>query len=101
MKPWQYITSVVAAIMCFGLAVAIVIVSSARQTVQREVAERQLRLNAGILGAQGQQIRMAILQDMANSAAQNPKMRRLLGRHGYSLQGQSGATNEPPAAKGE
>jgi hypothetical protein len=39
------------------------------------------------------------LQDMANSAAQNLRMRRLLSRHGYSVQG--GATNAPSAAKEE
>lgn len=101
MKPWQYITTVVLAILCFGLSIAIVLMSSARQALQQEVAQRQLRLNTGILGAQGQQIRTAILQDMANSAAQNQKMRRLLARHGFSVQGPAGATNEPSSTKGE
>jgi hypothetical protein len=77
----------------------VVAVSLSRQKLQAEVAGRQLHLNAGVLGSQGQQIRMGILQDMANSAAQNSRMKRLLTRHGYTLQG--GATNAPSTAKEE
>jgi hypothetical protein len=99
MKPWQYITTLMLALTCLGVSVSIVIVSSARQRVLEESNVRQLQLNSGVLGQQGQQVQMAILQDMANSAAQNPKMRRLLIRHGYTLQG--GATNAPSTAKEE
>ncbi len=97
MKPWQYITTMILALTCLGLAVSIVIVSSSRIRAQEEVNARQQQLNNGVLGQQGQQIQSGILQDMANSAAQNPKMRRLLTRHGYTVQG--GVTNAPSTSK--
>lgn len=99
MKPWQYVATLMVALTCLGLSVSIVVVSSARQKVQAEINGRQAQLNSGVMGVQGQQIQMAILQDMANSAAQNPKMRRLLIRHGYSLQG--GGTNAASSAREE
>lgn len=99
MKPWQYVTTLMLALTCLVLSVSVILVSSARQRMQEEANLRQMQLNAGVLGSQGQQIRMSILQDMANSAVNNPKMRRLLTRHGYSLQ--SMATNAPAGAREE
>jgi hypothetical protein len=101
MKLGQYFASLMIGILCLGLSVAIVTLSIASQRVQQRINVRQAQLSSGILGAQGQQVRGAILQDMANVAAQNPKMRKLLERHGYTVnagQSRGAVTNAPSRA---
>jgi hypothetical protein len=101
MKLGQYFASLMLGLVCLGLSAAIVVVSIANQRVQQRLNLRQAQLSSGILGAQGQQVRAAILQDMANAAAQNPKMRKLLERHGYTVNAGPSrvtATNAPSRA---
>ena len=95
MKLWQYFTSLLLGLVCLGLSISIVALSSATRRIQQEINDRQTRLNTGILAPQWQQVGAAILQDMANAASRNPKMKSLLERHGYSV-----VSPQPAAGKG-
>jgi hypothetical protein len=78
------------------LALVIVLLSAENESTQQSLQARQLALNNGILGPQGQQISTAILQDMANASANNRDMRNLLSKYGFTVQ--SGVAAPAPAA---
>jgi hypothetical protein len=82
----QFIWLVSLAGLVAVLAVVIVMVSVVNERTQRELQARQVALNSGVLGPQGQQIGNAILQEMAAAAVTNRSMRALLKKHGYTIQ---------------
>jgi hypothetical protein len=92
------------ALICLGLSIATVFLSIARDNMQGQVAAQQAQLNSGILGQQGQQVRAAILQDLASASVYNQKIKALLTRHGFNVQSQedrSGSTNSVPQTRQE
>jgi hypothetical protein len=100
MKMWQYITLIVMGLLAVGAAIAIVILALATEDLQRDLQARQARLSGGILGQQGQAVSASILQDMANAAPVNPRMRSLLSKHGYNVAGGT-QTNAAPEKAAE
>jgi hypothetical protein len=104
MKPWPFIATMLVALICLGLSVATVFLSIARDNMQGQVATQQAQLNSGILGQQGQQVRAAILQDLASASVYNQKIKGLLTRHGFNVQSQderSGSTTNAPQSRQE
>lgn len=104
MKPWPFITTMLLALICLGLSIATVVLSITRDSVQGQVAFQQAQLNSGILGQQGQQVRASILQDLASASVYNQKIKALLTRHGFAVQGQEGrsdSTNSVPQNRQE
>ncbi|MEI8242652.1 MAG: hypothetical protein WCI17_05245 [bacterium] len=86
MKLPKFIILLMLGVVTLALALAIVLLSARNERAQRMVQAQQLAINNGILGAQGQQISSAILQDMAHAAASNRNLRSLLGKYGYNVQ---------------
>ena len=82
----QYFVALMLGLVCIALGIGIVAVSIAQSRVQREINMQQMQLNAGILGQRGQQVGASILQDLAAVAVGNDRVKRLLGRHGYTVQ---------------
>lgn len=104
MKMWQYMTLVVLGLTSVVAGVVIVVLALKGEDLQRELQVRQARLNSGVLGQQAQAVTSGILQDMANVASSNPKMRDLLSKHGYTVApgaGQQNKTGQPPAGDRE
>jgi len=107
MKEWQFFTMLLLGLMCFGLIAAVVVMTVVNQRLQQDLLAEQhqmlttkQRLDGGILGAQGQQISAGVLQDMAGSASQNAKIRRILKKYGYRVEpggAAPAATNTPIA----
>ena len=95
----KFVCLVVLAGVALALAAVIVLLSVANERTQRSLQAQQLAINSGILGPQGQQISAAILQDMANTAANNANIRALLGKYGYTVQ--SGAATSAPGNAGK
>lgn len=100
MKLWQYVTSVLLALACLGVSVALVFVSMANQKDQKALQVQQARLNDGVLGQRGQQIASSIIQDMAGVSTKNAKIRKLLVKHGYNVpEPEPAAADDKAAAK--
>ena len=93
----QFIWLVSLAGLVAVLAVVVVTVSAVNEAAQRDLQARQVALNSGVLGPQGQQIGNAILQEMAAAAVTNRSMRALLKKHGYNIQPPAGTP--APATK--
>jgi len=85
MQGWQYRITLTLGVACVALSVAIVTVANINQDVQRQIQVRQQQLNNGILGQQAQQVTSTILQDMAEVAVNNGKIRKLLAKYGYNI----------------
>ncbi len=86
MKRSNFIGLIILAVLAATMAITIVVMSALNERTQRELQARQLALNSGVLGPQGQQIGNAILQEMANAATTNGSMRAMLKKHGYTIQ---------------
>lgn len=86
MREWQFITLLLLALVCTGLTAADVSMVWVNQRLQTEVQARQLAINNGILGQQGQQISQNILRDMANVAGKDAGIRKILERHSFPVQ---------------
>ncbi len=90
MKRSNFVGLIILAGLVATMAIAIVVMSALNESTQRDLQARQLALNSGVLGPQGQQIGNAILQDMANAATTNAPMRAMLKKHGYTIQPAAG-----------
>ena len=96
MKQSSFVSLIILAGLVATLAIAIVVMSALNERAQRDLQARQLALNSGVLGPQGQQIGNAILQEMATAATTNAPMRAMLKKHGYTIQ--PAATTPAPAS---
>jgi hypothetical protein len=85
MKLGQYMFLLMLGLVCVGMSVAIVVVAWDAGRVQSQLQSRQVRINSGLLGAQGQQVTAAILQELATVARNDAEIRALLRRHGYTV----------------
>ena len=94
MKLSRFIWLVILAGLAMAMAIAIVVLSALNERTQRDLQARQLALNSGVLGPQGQQIGNAILQEMAAAATTNASMRAMLKKHGYTIQPAAAPTPE-------
>lgn len=92
MKPWQFFTVLLLAVVCVGLSVATLVMSQSNGRLQTELQASQNKLNSGVFSAQGQQIAGNILQAIAAESTEDPLLRELLRKHGYNV-------NEPTAAE--
>ena len=103
MKAASYFVLLLLGVACVGLTVALIAVASGTQRLQMQLQAQQQTLSGGIMGQQGQQISSSVLQDMANSAARNPRLRKLLDQYGYRVpaavpaQGVTNATEKTAA----
>ncbi len=95
MRRWQFTTLLVLAIVCLALSAGTVVIARVNQRLQKKLQMQQAQINSGILGQRGQQISAQILQDMANVTLSNQRMKDLLMKHGYNVEGPA-----QPAAKG-
>ena len=86
----KFVGLVILAGLATAMAIVIVVLCALNERTQRDLQARQLALNSGVLGPQGQQIGNAILQEMANAATTNRPMRELLKKHGYNIQPAAG-----------
>ena len=86
MKLPKFVCLMILGVATLALALAIILLSISNERTQMILQAQQQSLNGGILGAQGQQVSSAILQDMAGAAASNRNLRSLLGKYGYNIQ---------------
>ena len=86
MKQGQYFFILLLSVICVVLTAALVCMGQVNIRMQAKLQEQQLKLNQGVLGQQAQQISAGVLKDMADSAAANDDMRKLLEKHGYRVQ---------------
>jgi hypothetical protein len=91
MKLGQYVFLLMLGMTCAGLSIAVVAIASSAGRVQSELQQRQLRINSGLAGQQGQQISAGILQDLANLSQRDSKVMSLLKRYGYTVNAPEGA----------
>lgn len=82
-----YVIVLTGSIACIVLTVTLIRTANNNQELQTKLQAQQQALNQGILGQQAQQISSGILRDLANIAGEDPEIRRLLDRHGYSALG--------------
>jgi hypothetical protein len=85
MKPGPYFVVLLLAVACVLLTLALIAMDQANQQLQLQTQTQQQQLNQGILGQQAQQISGSVLQDLAGAAVKNPKIRKLLKKHGYNV----------------
>ena len=86
MKAWQFQASLVLAVLCVILSIAVIKTGKTSQSLQIELQRQQNEINSGLLSQRGQQLGNSILQDMVAAAARNEKMHKLLGENGYNIQ---------------
>ncbi len=96
MKAGTYYAVLFMAILCVLLTVALVIMGYNNQQLQIKLQAQQQVLNQGVLGQQAQQISSALLQNMADVAADNLEIRQLMEKHGYRI---TPAKDTDPAPK--
>ncbi len=82
----KYVIVLLLGFVCLGLSIGVVSAAMVRQRIQQRLNEQQARLNAGILGQQGQQIRANLMQDLGAAGVRNEPLRTMLARHGYTVQ---------------
>jgi hypothetical protein len=97
-RPSSVITHVLG-MLCLGLSVAYVFLAIANQRLQSRIQEQQQILNTGLMGPQGRQIGVSVVQDMTALASKNNRIRDLLERHHYPVPKM--ATPSNPPASGE
>ncbi len=86
MKPIAYTVTTLLALCCLALSGTWIWLSYATNDLRLRVQQQQAVITRGVLGPQGVEISNNILRDMANVAAGDPAMRRLLETHGYRVQ---------------
>lgn len=105
MRPAAYFVTLMVSVLAVVLSVALVVVATVNRGQQTRLELQRQTLNSGLLGPQGQQISASVLQDLAAAAEYNPRIRRLLEKQGYQLQGDAKGSVVAPAkgqpAKGE
>lgn len=100
MRTGQYFALLFLAIVCMGLGVAVLATSWENQRLQGQLQAQQLVINNGVLGVRGQQISGQLLQEMTDLAARDSKMKALLEKYGYAVQGAQASPASPePAGK--
>lgn len=103
--------SVVASSLCLILSIVVLAIGSSNQGLQEEVQKKQQALQAQQQALQAQQVEIEagaqinqklgpeLLNDMANSAVKNEKMKALLAKHGYNVQVKDTPAAGTPAPK--
>jgi hypothetical protein len=86
MKQGEYFLVLLMAVFCVVLTGALITMGQANMRMQVRLQEQQQKLNQGILGQQAQQLSAGVLKDMADSAASNEDMRKVIEKHGYRVQ---------------
>lgn len=85
MRQGQYFLILLLSVVCTVLTVGLITMGQTNMRMQGKLQAQQQKLNQGILGQQAQQISGEVLKDMADVAAENGKMRRLLEKHGFQV----------------
>jgi hypothetical protein len=91
MKLGQYMFLLMLGLVCLGVSVATVWVAWGAGRMQSQLQWQQVRINSGLLGAQGQQVTAAILQELATVSKNDAEIRALLRRHGYTVNEEAAA----------
>jgi hypothetical protein len=92
MKAGPYFLVLLLAVVCIILTGALIPMAITNQRMQVKLQAQQQALNQSVLGAQAQQIRDSLLQDLAAAASSgNRPIRQLLVKHGYNVQGSPSA----------
>jgi hypothetical protein len=90
MKSSHYYLSVGVAALCLILSITVIVLGNSNQKLQVELQNYQARLqaqqeqiNAG--NVISQQVGPNLLRDMATVSVDEPPMKELLGKHGYTV----------------
>ena len=97
MKPWQFFTVLLLAVLCVGSSLAAVLTTRSNIKIQEAIQARQAKLNSGVFSQKGQQIASNILQAMANASAEDASIRAILNKHGYTLKAPTDAATAAPS----
>ncbi|MFT5473953.1 MAG: hypothetical protein ACI9OU_000481 [Candidatus Promineifilaceae bacterium] len=97
MKPWQFFTVLLLAVLCVGSSIAAVLTTQSNIKIQQAIQARQAKLNSGVFSQKGQQIASNILQAMANASAEDASLRGILLKHGYTLKAPTAAAAVAPS----
>ncbi len=105
MKASHYYISVAAAALCVLLTAWLILLGSANQRFQAELQKQQQtfqgqqeQINAG--NVISQQVGPNLLRDMAMVSVENPAMKDLLAKHGYTVTQGTPAPGSPGNASG-
>ncbi len=93
MKPAQFYSATALSAICLLLSITVIVMGKGSQTaqlhlqqrqseIQVELQQRQLEVNKGTMS---NQVGTSILQDMAASSVNNPRMKEVLAKNGYNV----------------
>jgi hypothetical protein len=85
MSRFAYTSLLLAGVCCIALSGALILLSVENQRMQARVQSQQQLLGSGILGQQGRQIAVNVIQDMTAAAAGNDRIRELLAHYNYPV----------------
>ncbi len=85
MKTGSYFAILFMSLACVILTVALVVMGHNNQKLQLKLQAQQQVLSQGVLGPQAQQISGALLQTLAEAAADNLEIRQMMEKHGYRI----------------
>ena len=101
MRQGQYFLILLLSVVCTVLTVGLITMGQINMRMQGKLQAQQQKLNQGILGQQAQQISGGVLKDMADAAASNSEMRRVLEKHGFRVEPSAAAAGGSAAKQND